>query len=131
MLICKPGRVYIYRPQTKFTKVMFSQVSVCPKGGVCVADTPRTRPPRPDTNPWADSPGTRHPPWADPPRDDRSTSGRYASHWNSFFFFMCTIISACTRQNFVVISVGIILHHIGPKKIINGTRFCIVDLSAP
>ena len=24
---------YIYRPQTKFAKVMFSQVSVCPQGG--------------------------------------------------------------------------------------------------
>ena len=24
-----------YRPQTKFAKVMFSQVSVCPQGGVC------------------------------------------------------------------------------------------------
>ena len=24
---------YYYRPQTKFAKVMFSQVSVCPQGG--------------------------------------------------------------------------------------------------
>ena len=24
-----------YRPQTKFAKIMFSQVSVCPRGGVC------------------------------------------------------------------------------------------------
>ena len=24
---------YIYHPQTKFAKVMFSQVSVCPRGG--------------------------------------------------------------------------------------------------
>ena len=27
---------YIYRPQKKFVKVMFSQVSVCPGGGLCV-----------------------------------------------------------------------------------------------
>ena len=26
---------YLYRPQTKFAKVMFSQVSVCPQGGGC------------------------------------------------------------------------------------------------
>ena len=26
---------YYYRPQMKFAKVMFSQVSVCPQGGVC------------------------------------------------------------------------------------------------
>ena len=43
-----------YRPQTKFEKVMFSQVSVCPQGG-CLphplwADTP-----------WADTPSGRHP----------------------------------------------------------------------
>ena len=30
-----------YRPQTKFAKVMFSQVCVCPQGGVC--HTPQTR----------------------------------------------------------------------------------------
>ena len=26
---------YFYRPQTKFAKVMFSQVPVCPQGGLC------------------------------------------------------------------------------------------------
>ena len=26
-------RSYFYRPQTKFAKVMFLQVSVCPRGG--------------------------------------------------------------------------------------------------
>ena len=40
---------HYYHPQTKFTKVMFSQVSVCPQGGVCLCSreclphTPRTR----------------------------------------------------------------------------------------
>ena len=27
---------HFYRPQTKFAKVMFLQVSVCPQGGVCM-----------------------------------------------------------------------------------------------
>ena len=54
---------YYYRPQTKFAKVMFSQVSVCPRGGggVClwsrggVCHTPQA-----DT-PGADTPLGRHP----------------------------------------------------------------------
>ena len=69
---------YFYRPQTKFAKVMFSQVSVC-RGGClphCMLDT---------------TPLGRHPQavhagiW--------STSGRYASHWNTslFFFILVTI----------------------------------------
>ena len=36
MIICEGLRsnlLYIYRPQTKFAKVMFLQVSVCPHGG--------------------------------------------------------------------------------------------------
>ena len=28
--------LYFYRPQTKFAKVMFLQVSVCPQGGACM-----------------------------------------------------------------------------------------------
>ena len=51
--------IFYYRPQTKFTKVMFSQVSVCPQGGVCPIacwDTP----PQADTPPWADTPCTVH-----------------------------------------------------------------------
>ena len=28
---------FYYRPQTKFAKVMFLQVSVCPQGGACMA----------------------------------------------------------------------------------------------
>ena len=71
-----------YRPQTKtkFAKVMFSQVSVCPQGGACTiaywdtpphgpeADTPRV------ITPWADTPRQtppgKHPPWADTPQAD-------------------------------------------------------------
>ena len=43
-----------YRPQTEFAKVMFSQVSVCPLGGVCHtpwADTPQAGPPSGQTPP--------------------------------------------------------------------------------
>ena len=39
-----------YRPQKKFTKVMFSQVSVCPQGGICPIACWDTPPP------WADTP---------------------------------------------------------------------------
>ena len=53
--------VYIYRPQTKFAKVMFSQVSVCRRGGGCLPHIPWA-----DT-PWADTP------WADTPKADTPT----------------------------------------------------------
>ena len=109
-----------YRPQMKFAKVMFSQVSVCPRrGGGCLplveggsaTHTPGQTPPQADTPSWADTPpgqtlprrhtpvGRHHPPpsacwdthplpsacWDTPP-GIRSTSGRYASHWNAFLF---------------------------------------------
>ena len=54
-----------YRPQTKFTKVMFSQVSVCPRGGGCLphcmlgytpGQTPPADTPQADTPPCADTP---------------------------------------------------------------------------
>ena len=58
----------IYRPQTKFADIMFSQVSVCSRGwgvclrsqgeGVCVSGTPPSRHPPP----VADIPPGRHPP---------------------------------------------------------------------
>ena len=62
---------YFCRPQTKFAKVMFSQVSVCQRrGGVCLwfrgatapwADTPRQTPPLGRHPPADTSPG-RPPP---------------------------------------------------------------------
>ena len=77
---------YIYRPQTKFAKVMFSKVSVCPRGCLphCMLGyTPH--PPRPEAdNPRPDTLGTRHPSsvcweiWA--------TSRWYASYWNAYLF---------------------------------------------
>ena len=81
------GRSIYYRPQTKFVKVMFSQVSVCPRGGgVCPIacwDTPSPlgkTPPRVDTppGPEADTPLGQTPPPA-VHAGIRSTSGRYAS----------------------------------------------------
>ena len=33
---CEIPSLLNYRPQTKFPKVMFSQVSVCPQGRVCI-----------------------------------------------------------------------------------------------
>ena len=60
-----------YRPQTKFAKVMFSQVSVCPQGG-CLPHymLGYTSPPGPvaDTPLGADTPQSRHPTGADPPQ---------------------------------------------------------------
>ena len=79
---------YNYCPQMKFVKVMFSQVSVCPRGGVCPIACWDTLPPG-QTPPW------QTPPWADPPCRQspcavdagiRLTSGRYTSHWNTFLF---------------------------------------------
>ena len=109
------GATYYYRPQTKFEKVMFSQVSVCPQGGVCPIacwdahpqdkTPPDQTPPRADpppgsrqTPPEQALPKCRHPPpeHTPPPRVDttprsacweiRETSGRYASYWNAYLF---------------------------------------------
>ena len=91
--------VYYNCPQTKFVKVMFSQVSVCPRGVCLIAcwDTPsRTRSRHPpgtrSRHPQADNPlgihpllGRQPPPWA-VHAGIRSTSGRYASHWNTVLF---------------------------------------------
>ena len=81
-----------YRPQTKFAKVMFSQVSICPRGeglglcpgvsikGVSVRETPLGR----------DSPGQRTP--RQRPRRKRTpckvTGLRHASYWNAFLLFL-------------------------------------------
>ena len=60
------GIIY-YHPQTKFAKVMFLHVSVCPQST------------------WAGPPGQVHPP-ATVHAGIRSTSGRYVSHWNASCF---------------------------------------------
>ena len=91
-----------YRPQRSWAKVIFSQASVCPQGGVCLSacwDIPpqQHHPPPSRHPPGADTPRTRYappgpdpPPGSRPPREAdssiRSTSGRYASYWNAFLF---------------------------------------------
>ena len=51
---------HFYRPQTKFARVMFSQVSVCPGGTHTPPDQRKTPPPR-------QTPPGRHPPDRHPP----------------------------------------------------------------
>ena len=78
-----------YRPQTKFAKVMFSQVSVCPWG---LWQTPHGKTPSRQT-PWVDTlplPG-RHPPGRRPSTGIQSTSGRYTSYWNAFLLGVISI----------------------------------------
>ena len=74
--------LYHYRLQMKFAKVMFSQVSVCPQGGVCVWQTPRP-PPRAGTpsgqapSQAGTPPGQVHPHWAGTSRAGTPSLGRY------------------------------------------------------
>ena len=87
---------YFYRLQTKFAKVMFSQVSVCPQGQGCLPHCmlpPEQNPPRsrhhlPESRHplGADTPWSRHLPLHSACWEIRATSGRYASYWNAYFF---------------------------------------------
>ena len=83
---------------------MLSQVFVCLQGGVCpIACWDTHNPPRPEADtlllgPEADTP-SRHPPGQQTQPCTvhggiRSTSGRYASHWNAFVF----ICKFCTKN---------------------------------
>ena len=84
-------------------KVMFSQVSVCPRGrGVHPPgrQTPPGQTPAGKIHPRQTHPLGRHTPWADtpplgrhtsseqtpPPPRDSYCSGRYTSYWNAFLF---------------------------------------------
>ena len=58
-LHCNHHLVLFYRLQTKFAKVMFSQVSVCPQGAFPIACW--------DTHPVGRHPSRQAPPWADTP----------------------------------------------------------------
>ena len=55
------GHLYNFRPQTKFAKAMFSQVSVCPQGGYLPHTPGQTPSPGQTPRPWADTPLGRHP----------------------------------------------------------------------
>ena len=96
--------VKFYRPQTKFAKVMFSQVSVCPQGGVSqhVMGTGGGIPACSGQGwclPGGSLPGGVYPGGATRGRVSgvlpqtrgryygiRSTSRRYASQWNAFLW---------------------------------------------
>ena len=77
-----------YSPKTKFAKVMFSQVFVCPQGeglgGSLSGRHPAQRPP----------PRQRPPPGQRPPLNKdlpwTVTDGQYASYWNAFLLFELT-----------------------------------------
>ena len=74
-------------------KVMFLQVCVCPQGGegVCLSACWDAIPP-PDGELWRTPPDGEPPPGMENREADssiRSTSGRYASYWNSFLFGDC------------------------------------------
>ena len=99
------AQIYYYHPQRSCGKVMFLHVSVTLfTGGSLSGNPPRQRSPWTET-PWTETPATEtpqtEPPWTDTPSDidppDRDppgqrppnrtvTSGRYASHWNTFLF---------------------------------------------
>ena len=68
------GQWYVYRPQTKFAKVMFSQMSVCLSTGGSL----------PDTHSGRHLPCLMHAGIHSP--QIRSASRRYASRWNAFLF---------------------------------------------
>ena len=86
-----------YRPQTKFAKVVFLHVSVCARG-VCpiacwdISPLGRQTPTPMGRTPWADTPPAhthplgRHTPSCAVHAGIRSTSRRYASHWNAILF---------------------------------------------
>ena len=110
------GKAYYYRPQTKFAKVMFSQVSVCPRWGVCPIacwDThTRSRGRNPDPGPAADTPLGRHLSLADTPQADTPCTvyaGRYGqqaggTHPTNAFLFR--IILAKTTWKWKILDRG-------------------------
>ena len=86
-----------YRPQTKFAKVMFLQVSVCPQGGVCVACGRGEGACVVGGFVWWGHAWQGGRVWQGGMRGGgrachsryygiRSMSGRYASYWNAFLF---------------------------------------------
>ena len=87
-----------YRPQTKFAKVMFSQVSVCPQGrGVCHTPlgrhSPRQTPPLGRPYPLC-----RHPPGQTPPAQCTLGYGEQAggTHLTGMLSFMkCFLFYSC------------------------------------
>ena len=76
---------------------MFSQASVCPRGGGSASGTRGCpHPPDTHTDPWTHPPPGHTHTLDPPPPPPRSTSGRYASYWNAFLFNKYLIISKGT-----------------------------------
>ena len=119
---------YFYRPQTKFAKVMFLQVSVCPQGGVhgcsqgghawllrgaCVVSPGGACVVAPGGHAWLLRGGACMVAlgghawllWGGVHgffNEIRSMSGRYASYWNAFLLLLNSLISVKTfRKNIV------------------------------
>ena len=95
------NHIVYYRPQRSWAKVMFLQASVILlTGGGCLPQCmlghpPSRHPPWKQTPPEQTPHPSRHPPPPrsrhPPPEADssiRSTSGRYASYWNAFLFWV-------------------------------------------
>ena len=96
--VLKKRTRYFYCPQTKFTKVMFLHLSVCPQGGgqylgrYPPGQVPPSRytPGQVHPPPQTGTPLGRYTPGQVPPATVHagiwSTSGQYASHWNAFLY---------------------------------------------
>ena len=92
-------KVHYYRPQTKFAKVLFSQVSVCP-GGTCVPFTPCHEHPTVDRHPPPCTPcrachPAMHAPChtCPPPRTTLTTCGQWAGGMHSTGMHSCVIMN--------------------------------------
>ena len=84
---------YFYRPQTKFAKVMFLHMSVCPRGGEYLGRY-TTTPPRAGTPPL----GRYTPPGRYPPLPQcmlgygQQAGGTHPTGMHSCFFDLCRLI---------------------------------------
>ena len=82
-----------YRPQKKFAKVMFLQVSVCPRG-VCLSACWDNRPPREQTPPRSRPPGSSPPP-EQTPTSAQCMLGDTANKRAVRILLECILVSHC------------------------------------
>ena len=102
-----------YRPQTKFAKVMFLHVCVCPQGGWYPSmhcrwypSMPCSRSPEGSAPKGVPAPGGCLPQegvllpgvWRTP--RDGYCCGRYASYWNAFLFTILSCLKAVRSKTF-------------------------------
>ena len=104
LLSCQRIKAHIYRPQTKFAKVMFLHLSVSHsvhRGGVCLSvywDT-ITPPPPEQTPPGADPPGTRHPPPEQTPPPPGAETATAADGTHPTGMHSCCILVSHIEKN--------------------------------